>query len=86
MPSGKERPEVIDDYLQTSGESGGPIPTSPLPRHLHNRFGAIPKGLSGKWMLIVDTYPEGGSVSESLCFLTCVGIRDAVGGKGHVDG
>ena len=86
MPSARDRPEVIDEYLAEECSVGrvvGPLNPALFPGIQANRFGVIPKGTTGKWRLIVDmSFPEGSSVndgvSESLCSLTYIGVKDAV--------
>ena len=88
MPSARDRPEVIDEYLAVECSKGrviGPLDQALFPDIHVNRFGVIPKGTSGKWRLIVDmSFPEGASVndgvSEALSTLTYIGIGDAVKG------
>ena len=85
MPSALERPEVVREYLATECSEGkvlGPLDPTKFPQIHTSRFGVIPKGLTGRWWLIVDmSSPEGGSVNdgipEELCSLSYVGIKDA---------
>ncbi len=84
MPSALKRPEVVREYLLkecTEGRVIGPVEPALLLMVHTSRFGVIPKGLSGKWHLIVDlSSPEWNSmnnrISESLCSLTlCISRR-----------
>ena len=83
MPSARERPEVIDEYLQRNeGRVVGPLNPALFPGVQANRFGVIPR-TTGKWWLIVDmSFPEGSSVNDevsvTLCSLTYIGVKDAV--------
>ena len=86
MPSARERPEVIDDYLAEECSKGrvlGPLSPALFPFVHTSRFGVIPKGTTGKWRLIVDmSFPKGSSVNdgirEAVSSLTYVGIGDAM--------
>ena len=88
MPSTKERPKVIDDYLAEECSKGrvlGPLKQELFPQVHPNRFGVIPKGRSGRWRLIVDlSFPGGESVNDGIgglvCSLSYVGIGEAVRG------
>ena len=85
MLSARERPEIINDYLAQECSEGrvlGPLDPAQFPFVQTSKFGVIPKGLTGKWRLIVDmSSPEGASVNdgiqESLGSLTYVGIEEA---------
>ena len=86
MPSARERPEVIDDYLAEECSKGrvlAPLSPALFPFVHTSRFRVIPKGTTGKWRLIVDmSFPKGSSVNdgirEAVSSLTYVGIGDAM--------
>ena len=85
LPSVGEHPQVVNEYLAKECSEGrvlGPLDPGLFPQVHVSKFGVIPKGLTGKWRLIVDmSHPEGAStndgISESLSSLTYVGIDDA---------
>ena len=72
------------DSLECSeGRVVWPLNPALFPGVQTNRFGVIPKGTTGKWWLIVDmSFLEGSlvndEVSETLCSLTYIGVKDAV--------
>ena len=77
MPSARERPEVIDDYLAEECSKGGPLSPALFPFVHTSIFGVIPKGTTAKWRLIVDmSFPKGSSVND--------GIREAVSSLTYV--
>ena len=88
MQSALQRPEIVREYLAKECSEGrvlGPLDPSLYPVVHTSRFGVIPKGSTGKWRLIVDmSAPEGASVndgvSESVCSLSYVGVKDAAAG------
>ena len=85
MLSAMEKPKVIRDYLAKECSEGrvlGPLDPTQFPEVHVSRFGVIPKGITGKWRLILDmSAPEGASVNDgidgSLTSLWYVGIQDA---------
>ena len=90
LPSAREQPKVVDDYLAEEcckGRALGPLRLELFPQVHPNRFGVIPKGTSGKWQLIVDmSFPMGSSVNdgieEALCSLTVCGNKGC--SQGHI--
>ena len=88
MLSARDKPDIVREYLAKECSEGrviGPLDPAQFPYVHTSRFGVIPKGISGKWRLIVDmSSPEGFSVNdgigESLCSLSYVGVEDAVRG------
>ena len=61
----------------------GPLDPSQFPFVNTSRFGVIPKGSSGKWLLIVDmSAPEGASINDGInevvCSLSYVSVANAV--------
>jgi len=82
----QQHPEVVDEYLHSEVSLGrlvGPFSLQAIP-HVHiSRFGAISKGHTGKWRLIVDLlHPKGRSVndgmSKPLCSLKYVTVDEAI--------
>ena len=71
MPSARDSPQVIEEYLQKEREQGnilGPFAPYLIPAVHINRFGVIPKKHQpGKWCLITDlSFPEGKSVNDAI--------------------
>ena len=85
MPSVRDQPGVIDDYLAEECSRWrvlGPLRLEFFPQVHPNRFA---KGMSEKWRLIVDmSFPIEAAVNdgidESLCSLLYAGVGDEVKG------
>lgn len=86
MPSTKQNPQVVADYLQTEmceKRVIGPLPIAWHDRVHTNRFGVIPKRHQpGKWRLILDLlFPHNASVNmgidKDLCSLQYVTVDHA---------
>ena len=88
MASAMQHPEVIREYLAKECSEGrvlGPLDPTQFPYVHTSRFGAIPKGSTGKWRLIVDlSSPEGRSVNDgiekALSSLSYIGVEEAAEG------
>ena len=86
MQSARDHPEVVREYLAQEcmeGRIRGPLPVEEWPDVQVSRFGAIPKGKSGKWRLIINlSSPEGKSVNDGidpeLCTMAYSPVDDAV--------
>ena len=67
LPSAKDHPQIISDYLNselTKGRMLGPFPVCAIPHIQINRIGVIP---NGKWRLITDlSFPYGKSVNDGI--------------------
>ena len=80
---------MIDNYLAEECSRKrvlGPLKKECFPQVHPSRFGMIPKGASGKWLLIVDmSFPTGssvnGGINKLLCSLTYTVIGDATTGQ-----
>ena len=78
-------PQVVSEYLVTECGEGrllGPLDPTQWNTVMISRFGVIPKGITGKWTVIVDlSSPEGASVNDAidpeLCSLSYCGVEDA---------
>ena len=71
LPSAKDHPEIITEYIATEVAKGrilGPFPTHSIPDVQVSRIGVIPKkSKPGKWRLIMDlSFPHGKSVNDGI--------------------
>ena len=84
MPSARERPGVVSDYLRQREAGGrrpksaakaefrGPLEPAMFPQVHTSRFRVIPKGSSGKLCLILDmSSPEGRLVNDGISEALC---------------
>ena len=84
MPSAREHPEVVQQYLADELAKNrflGPFPPGQIEDIHVNRFGVIPKGHTSKWRLITDlSFPEGLSLNNVIdlgfCSLTYTSVDD----------
>lgn len=68
LPTTRDHPEIISNYLAAECSKGRPLPTCSMPNIQINRIGVIPKKSSpGKWRLITDlSFPPGRSVNDGI--------------------